>query len=104
MGGNLFEIFKSVGTTFSMDDELAEATLFIPDRYHGCGFINRNGTRKLIDYKTEEKCLLPTNDCWWRKAKIKHLIDRPYLNCWRVRTLQLLKWYIFLLGLTKVTM
>ena len=48
---------------FSMDDELAEATLFIPERYHGCGLVNRNATRKLIDYKREEKCLLPTNKC-----------------------------------------
>ena len=50
-----------------MDDEIAEATLFIPERYHGCGLVNRNGTSKLRDYKRGEKCHLPTNS---RKKKI----------------------------------
>ena len=49
-----------------MDDEIAEATLFIPERYLGCGLANRNDTRKLMNYKRREKCLLPTNGHCWR--------------------------------------
>ena len=60
-----------------MEDEIAEATLFIPERYHGCGLANRNDIRKLMNYKRREKCLLPTNRRCWRKTKRKYLIDRP---------------------------
>ena len=60
-----------------MDDEIAEATLFIPERYLGCGLANRNDTRKLMNYKRREKCLPPTNRHCWRKKKRKYLIDRP---------------------------
>ena len=76
---------------FLMDDEIADTILFIPERYHGCGLVNRNDTRKLIDYKRGGKCLLPTNSRGWRKTKRKHLVDRPYLTHRRVRILKLLK-------------
>ena len=74
-----------------MDEKIAEATLFIPERDHGCSLVNRNGTHKLTNYKRGEKCLLPTNSCCWRKTKRKYLIDRPYLTRRRVRILKLLK-------------
>ena len=74
-----------------MDDEIAEATLFIPERYDGCGVVNRNGTSKLRDYKRGEKCHLPTNSRRGRKTKRKYLLDKPYLTRRRVRILKLLK-------------
>ena len=39
--------------------------------YHGCDTVNRNGTRKLIDYKTGSQCFYPTDKGYWRKTKSK---------------------------------
>ena len=44
--------------------------------YHGCKYANRNGTRKRIDYKRGEICVLPTDRHLWKpydKIKWKHL-------------------------------
>ena len=37
--------------------------------YHGCSFRNRNGTRKLIDYKRGQNCVLATDECCWKIKK-----------------------------------
>ena len=34
--------------------------------YHGCGFRNRNGTNKLIDYKRGYQCLFATHKRYWK--------------------------------------
>ena len=49
--------------------QIVRAVSRILKRYHGCGRINRSGTRKLIDYKTGERCLVSTNQRCWRKNR-----------------------------------
>ena len=39
--------------------------------YHGCDTINKNGTRKLIDYRRGSQYFYPTDKGYWRKNKIK---------------------------------
>ena len=51
--------------------------------YHGCNKKNRNGTRKIIDYKRDEICVLPTNRHLWKpyeEVKFKHLPSKMYLT------------------------
>ena len=51
--------------------------------YHGCKHVNRNGTRKRIDYKRGELCVLPTNRYFWKPyedVKFKHLPSKIYLT------------------------
>ena len=43
-----------------MDEGVAEVTQVSVKTYHGCCRVNRNGTRKLVDYKRGERCLFPT--------------------------------------------
>ena len=45
--------------------------------YHGCGRVNRNGTRKHIDYKRCEQCVLPTQKANKKPSKD---IKRKYLH------------------------
>ena len=37
--------------------------------YHGCGYVNRNGTRKRIDYKRGKQCVLPTQKPYYKPFK-----------------------------------
>ena len=41
--------------------------------YHGCGFQNRNRTRKLIDYKRGQNFEFATDKYCWRQTKRKYL-------------------------------
>ena len=36
--------------------------------YHGCNATNKNGTRKLIQYKIGEQCVSPTWKCYCKKT------------------------------------
>ena len=40
--------------------------------YHGCNHLNENGTRKEIKYNLGQQCIIPTNKCYWKKAKDKY--------------------------------
>ena len=40
--------------------------------YHGCNRLNRNGTRKYIDYGRGCQCVLPTHKRYWKKTKDKY--------------------------------
>ena len=46
--------------------------------YHGCRRLNKNGTRKLIDWKRGERCLILTNTRCWRPTKEKYLCKKIY--------------------------
>ena len=50
-------------------------------KYHGCDYRNRNDTKKSIDYKRRQQCLMPTNDpyLWVTKDKYKDK-RRSYLT------------------------
>ena len=71
--------------------EVAEVAEVIVKRHHGCGRVNRNSTRKLNDYRREERGICPTNNHYWKEAKAKFLLRRPYLTRRRVRLLKLLQ-------------
>ena len=39
--------------------------------YHGCFYKNADGTNKVI--KADEKCLVPTEECFWKDScDVKH--------------------------------
>ena len=63
-----------------MDEGVAEVTQVSVKTYHSCCRDNRNGTRKLIDYKRGERCLFPTNNRYWRKTKAKYLLNGPLVK------------------------
>ena len=65
--------------------QIVRAVSRILKRYHGCGRINRSGTRKLIDYKTGERCLVSTNQRCWRKNR------KTYATRRRIKLLKCLK-------------
>ena len=45
--------------------------------YHGCDKkINKNGSRKLIDYSQGDQCISPTNNHYWKKTKDKYKIEK----------------------------
>ena len=46
--------------------------------FHGCNQLNRNGTRKYIDYGRGYQCILPTHKCYWRKTKDIYKERRVY--------------------------
>ena len=57
-------------------------TIILPV-YHGCGKANRNGTRKRIDYKRGEQCVLPTQKAYWKPfkdIKKKYLHEKVYFT------------------------
>ena len=40
--------------------------------YHGCNHLNRNGTRKCIDYSRGYQCIIPTYKRYWKETKDKY--------------------------------
>ena len=37
--------------------------------FHGCNHLNRNGTRKYIEYGRGYQCILPTHKGYWREKQ-----------------------------------
>ena len=51
--------------------------------YHGCNRLNRNGTRKEIEYNLGYQCIIPTYKRYWKETKDKYkrrhfLLDKIY--------------------------
>ena len=61
------------------------AKLVILPLYHGCDKVNRNGTRKLIDYKKGGQCLVPTSKPYWSKTKDKYKVKKVYFTKYQTR-------------------
>ena len=40
--------------------------------YHGCNRLNKNETRKEIEYNLGYQCIIPTHRRYWKKIKDKH--------------------------------
>ena len=40
--------------------------------YHGCNRLNKNGTRKEIEYNLGYQCVNPTYKRYWKETKDKH--------------------------------
>ena len=66
---NLEEIIKN--------DKLKDDKLIVLPPFHGCGYKNKNGTRKLIDYGRGHRCITPSwRRFWKRKVKDKYFSKR----------------------------
>ena len=50
------------------------------EKYHGCSFRNRNGTRKKICYSKGDSCKFATNERYWRPTKSKYLNQKNYFT------------------------
>ena len=48
--------------------------------YHGGNTVNKNGTRKLIDYRRGHQCFCPTDKGYWRETKSKYIINYVYFT------------------------
>ena len=48
--------------------------------YHSCDTVNRNSTRKLVNYRRGYQCLCPTDKKYWRKTKAKYRINYVYFT------------------------
>ena len=57
------------------DDKLKDDKLIVLPPYHGCGYRNKNGTKKSIDYGRGHRCITPS----WRRSWKKNVKDK-YLN------------------------
>ena len=57
--------------------------------YHGCNPLNRNGTRKEIQYNLGYRCIVPTDKRYWRESKDKYrrkINDKIYWTRYMTKT------------------
>ena len=54
--------------------------------YHGCNCLNRNGTRKEIEYKLGYQCVVPTYKRYWKETKDKQKRRNFYWTRYMTRT------------------
>ena len=45
-----------------------------------CDIVNKNSTRKLVDYRRGSQCFYPTDKGYWRKTKSKYRINYIYFT------------------------
>ena len=57
------------------DDKLKDDKLIVLPPYHGCGYRNKNGTKKSIDYGRGYRCITPS----WRRSW-KNSVKEKYLR------------------------
>ena len=50
--------------------------VYVFPQYHGCGYKNKNGTNKKIEYKRGHQCLFPTDKRYWKKNVAGRLVPR----------------------------
>ena len=68
---NLHKIIK--------EDKLKDHKLIVLPPFHGCGYRNKNGTKKLIDYSRGYRCITPSWRRLWKiNVKDKYLIRKNY--------------------------
>ena len=59
------------------EDKLKDDKLIVLPPFHGCGYKNKNGTKKLIDYGRGHRCITPSWRRYWKKnVKDKYLRKR----------------------------
>ena len=60
------------------DDKLKDDKRVVLPPYHGCGYKNKNGTKKSIDYSRGYRCITASwRRCWKKNVKEKYL-SRKY--------------------------
>ena len=68
---NLHKIIK--------EDKLKDDKLIVLPPFHGCGYRNKNGTKKLIDYSRGYRCITPSWRRLWKiNVRDKYLIRKNY--------------------------
>ena len=60
------------------DDKLKDNKLVILPPYHGCGYKNKNGTKKSIDYGRGHRCITPSWRRSWKKDVKKKYLTKKY--------------------------
>ena len=68
---------------------------YILPTYHGCCLKNRNGIRKRVDYKRVFRCILPTQNPFWKRTKSKYeqlfFSNTRYNTNYHIGTLAIIK-------------
>ena len=54
--------------------------------YHGCNCLNRNGTRKEVEYSLGYQCVIPTYKRYWKETKDKYKRRHFYWTRYMTRT------------------
>ena len=54
--------------------------------YHGCNRLNRNGTRKKIEYNLGYQCVIPAYKRYWKETKDKYKRRHFYWTRYMTRT------------------
>ena len=54
--------------------------------YHGCNRLNRNGTRKEIEYNLGYQCIIPTYKRYWKETKDKYKRRHLYWTRYMTKT------------------
>ena len=68
---NLHKIIK--------EDKLKDDKLIVLPPFHGCGYRNKNGTKKFIDYSRGYRCITPSWRRLWKiNVRDKYLIRKNY--------------------------
>ena len=62
------------------DDKLENGKRIYLPPFHGCGYKNKNGTRKLIDYGRGYRCLTPSWRRYWKKNVKDKYFSKRYLK------------------------
>ena len=55
-----------------------EENYYVFPKFHGCNKINRNGTRKKVNYRQGHFCILGTDSLYWKKLKYINIKKLPY--------------------------
>ena len=58
--------------------KLKDDKLIVLPPYHGCGYRNKNGTKKSIDYGRGYKCITPSWRRSWKKSVKEKYLSRKY--------------------------
>ena len=69
------------------EDKLKDDKLICLPPFHGCGYRNKNGTKKLIDYGRGYRCIVPSwRRLWKRDVKNKYLRKKYPRTRYRLNT------------------
>ena len=60
------------------EDKLKDDNLVVLPPYHGCGYKNKNGNRKSIDYGRGHRCITPSWRRSWKKNVKKKYLSKRY--------------------------
>ena len=59
-------------------ENFKQGEYYVFPNYHGCNKRNRNGTRKKINYRQGNFCILGTDSLYWKNVKDININKLPY--------------------------